>query len=135
VFLVLIAAAVLVTLPFRPCPDCEGGGKSILLLPASEPSDICRRCSGSGRLSLVQRWRSQPQQTYVGAADMTGFITIDPILKSEGIPRVGGSASLGVIEFSTDTPQHARRARELIAKDAQKNGYRFWYPGVPSPWK
>lgn len=48
-----------------------------------------------------------------------------PLLKREGIPYRPGQQSLGVIEFYAPTPDIARRARELIRKDALEKGYSF----------
>ncbi len=132
--LLLVTLAALSTIPFGSCPDCEGEGREFVLEPRQETRGPCGRCGGKGRISPYKKWTTMSAPTYVGAADMNAFVYITPLLAREGIPVLGRSASLGIMEFDTDSPPHARRALALIEQDAKKNNYRFWHPGAPNPW-
>lgn len=57
---------------------------------------------------------------------------IRPLLDREQIPYVPWAKSLGLVEFGSDTPENARRARCLVEADAHEHGYTF-YRGVDPP--
>jgi len=50
---------------------------------------------------------------------------IRPLLEREGIPYTARFKDLGLIEFGTDSPAHARRARALLLQDAMEKRYYF----------
>lgn len=129
----ILGIALLGVLPVVPCPDCEGSGAQVVLLSSLGPSN-CRRCGGQGRMSVAHRISTKPEQTLIGAAEEADLFHIFPRLAKENIPCCPGSKMLGIVEFATDSPQNARRAREIVERDAAERAYKFWSPGKPNPW-
>jgi hypothetical protein len=131
--LIATAVALLVT-PFETCLDCEGTGKQ--LEPSSDSvSDKCQSCNGRGRLGYFRKWTFHPELTYVGAADQLSWSPfIRPLSDREKLKLQPGAAMLKIMDIWSESPHEARRARELIERDAIKNGYRFGAPGKANPW-
>jgi hypothetical protein len=117
-------AVILLITPIRSCPDCEGTGVGLVVFRDC-PTTKCARCRGNSRISALRKWTTNPEPTFVGGIAVEDWPSVERLSKREQLGLSPGDGMLGRMDVMSESPQQARRARELIERDARERGYRF----------
>jgi hypothetical protein len=132
--IMLVGTAVtLVVTPLRICPDCEGTGVALVVLGDEEslvtvrgdPPTKCARCQGHSKISAFRMWTTKPEPTYVGSIQMKDWPSVERLSKREQLGLSQGEGGHGSMGIEAESPRQARRAREIIERDAREKGYDF----------